>query len=395
MSNAGWLGLGKLGLPCAAALASCGHKVYGYDPVPGPAAPGVERVSLAEVVTATDGIVLVAVQTPHDPSYGGERPMPGEPRDFDYAALVQAVRGLAAEAKTQGRELTAVVISTVLPGTTRTRLLPLLRGSRVRLVYGPYFTATGSEEQDFADPEFQLLGADDEDAAAEVTALYRTVHGRPVRVVSIESAELAKVAYNVAVSMKIAYANMVAQMCDATGADADEVTGTLALATRRLLSPAYLTAGMGDGGSCHPRDLMAMSWLARKTGAADLPGFLARAREDQSAWLARLVKAQHDLTGHPVVVLGKAFKPGTAQVNGSAALLLAAHLKELGVSPTAWDPVTGDRAAKFRAPRVFVVATAHPQFTSLDIPPGSVVIDPHGFMPPRPGVTLITPGRKK
>ena len=195
--------------------------------------------------------------------------------------------------------------------------------------------------------------------------------------------------------MKIAYANMVAQMCDATGADADEVTGTLALATRRLLSPAYLTAGMGDGGSCHPRDLMAMSWLARKTGAADLPGFLARAREDQSAWLARLVKAQHDLTGHPVVVLGKAFKPGTAQVAGSAALLLAAHLKEAGVSAVAWDPVTGDRPPKFRAPRVFVVATAHPQFTSLDIPAGSVVIDPHGFMPSRPGVTLITPGRKK
>ncbi len=74
--NVGWLGLGKLGLPCAAALASRGHKVAGYDPVPGPHAAGVHRVSLAEVVTATDGIVLVAVQTPHDPAYGGDRPMP-------------------------------------------------------------------------------------------------------------------------------------------------------------------------------------------------------------------------------------------------------------------------------------------------------------------------------
>ncbi len=265
----------------------------------------------------------------------------------------------------------------------------------MRLVYGPYFTATGSEERDFTDPEFQLLGAGDEDAAAQVAALYRTVHDRPVRVVSIESAELAKVAYNVAVSMKIAYANMIGQVCEATGADADEVTGTLALATRRLLSPAYLTAGTGDGGACHPRDLMAMSWLARKAGAADLPGFLASAREEQSAWLARIVKAQHDLTGHPVVILGKAFKPGTAVTAGSAALLLAAHLKESGVSPVAWDPVTGDRPARFRVPRVFVIATAHPVFASTELPAGSVVIDPHGMMPSRPGITLITPGRKK
>lgn len=396
MSAVGWLGLGKLGLPCANALASCGHDVTGYDPFP-PEDPGlVKPGSLADVVAATDGLVLVCVQTPHHAAYGGEQPMPAEPKDFDYSALIQAVRDLAAEAKRQGRQITAVVISTVLPGTTRTRLAPLLRGSGVRLVYGPYFPAMGTEREDFLNPEFQLLGSDDDEALEQAAALYRTVHDRPLRTVSIESAELAKVAYNCFISMKIVYANMLAEICDATGADVDEVTGTLALATRRLLSPAYLTAGMGDGGYCHPRDNIAMSWLAGRIGlSADLMGFVSQAREDQSMRLADLVKAQADLTGLPVYLLGKSFKPGIAMTGGSPALLLGAHLRSLGVDYGSVDPYTDDAWPAFEVPRIYVIATAHPQWADLHLPAGSVVIDPHGMMPSRPGVTLITPGRKR
>ncbi len=396
MSTVGWLGLGKLGLPCAQALASCGHDVIGFDPYP-PADAGVVKLApLADVVAAADGLVLVCVQTPHQPAYGGEQPMPDEPRDFDYSALVQAVRDLAAEARRQERELTAVIISTVLPGTTRARLLPLLTGSRVRLVYGPYFPAMGTEREDFLDPEFQLVGADDRLAALDALVLYQTVHESPVRVVSIESAELAKVAYNCFISLKIVFANMLMEICEATGADVDEVTGTLALATRRLLSPAYLTAGMGDGGACHPRDNMAMSWLASRIGlSADLMGFVSKAREDQSSWLAWLVKDQYELTGLPVMLLGKAFKPGIGMTHGSAALLLRAQLRELGVESRAFDPHIDDLWPDAGVPRLFVVATAHPDFAAMDLPPGSVVIDPHGMMPSRPGVTLITPGRKR
>lgn len=396
MSAVGWLGLGKLGGKCADTLASCGHDVYGYDPRP-PADPGRVKLStLTEVVAATDSLVLVCVQTPHAPEFGGDRPAPGPARDFDYSALVSAVRDLAAEAKAQDKPVTAVIISTVLPGTTRTRLLPLLRGTPVKLVYGPYFPAMGTEREDFLDPEFQLLGADDGDAIVAAAHLYTSVHRAPVRIVSIESAELAKVAYNTFISMKIVYANWLGELCEATGADADEVTGTLALATRRILSPAYLRAGMGDGGACHPRDLLAMSWLSDRAGvSADVAGFLAAAREVQSRRLADLVKHQHELTGLPVTVLGRAFKPGIAMTDGSPALLLIQQLFD-DVSVTTWDPLTdGPAPWLLEEPRLFVVATAHQEILALKYPAGSVVIDPHGLVEPQPGVVLVTPGRHR
>ena len=394
--NVGWLGLGRLGGKCADTLAGCGHDVTGYDPKP-PADPGrVKLATLADVVAATDSLVLVCVQTPHAPAYGGEKPVTGPPRDFDYTALVQAVRDLAAQAVAQRKPVTAVIISTVLPGTTRTRLLPLLRGTPVKLVYGPYFPAMGTEAEDFLDPEFQLLGGGDMQALEEVSALYRTVHDAPLRMVSIESAELAKVAYNCFISLKIVYANMLAEVCDAAGADVDEVTGTLALATKRLLSPAYLRAGMGDGGACHPRDLLALAALSQRAGlSSDVAGFLAAAREAQSGRLAGLVKDQHELTGLHVVLLGKAFKPRIGMTDGSPALLLRAQLEELlGRDVVAWDPHVDFCGAEFKEPYLIVVTTAHPEFADLEIAPGSVVIDPHGMMPPKPGVTLITPGRK-
>lgn len=397
MSTVGWLGLGRLGGPCADTLAGCGHQVVGYDPRP-PADPGrVKPGTLADVVAATDGLVFVCVQTPHAPAFGGDRPVPGAPRDFDYSALTQAVRDLAAEAVRQRKPLVAVVISTVLPGTTRKRLMPLLRGTPVRLVYGPYFPAMGTEAADFLDPEFQLLGGDDQIALSAAANLYRTVHSAPLRMVSVESAELAKVAYNTFVSMKIVYANMIGELCDATGADADEVSGTLALATRRILSPAYMRAGMGDAGACHPRDLLALSWLSERAGlSADVAGFLADARESQSARLAELVKYQHELTGLPVRILGLAFKPGVAMTDGSAALLLMCQLGAAGVEVSPWDPLLEGKVPRWLGcPGLFVVATAHEQLLDLPFPAGSVVIDPHGLVKTRPGVVLITPGRRR
>lgn len=418
MSTVGWVGLGKLGLTCALALAKHGgHAVTGHDPSPRPqrildgteAPPeeaGIEELlngaadrlhlaaSPADVVAATDGIVMVSVQTPHDPRYGGETPMPGRPVDFEYGYLIQAVRDLARAAEAQGKDITLVAISTVLPGTTRAHLTPLC-GPRVRLVYGPYFIAMTTTVADFLRPEFVLLGSDDQAALDDVAALYATVHDRPVHAVSIESAELLKVAYNCFISTKIVYANMVMEICAKTGADCDQITDGLALATDRITSPAYMRGGMGDSGACHPRDNQAMSWFAERLDlSVDLMGFVSRAREAQSGWLADVVEHWHRMTGLSVTLLGKAYKPNVSLTQGSAGLLLAHQLAERGLHVAHYDPHIDGPAQVPPDPLVYVITTRHDAFLDYEFPPGSVVIDPHGYMPDQPGVTTIRVGRK-
>jgi UDPglucose 6-dehydrogenase len=417
----GWIGLGKLGLPCALALAKYGgNTVIGYDRSPRAAdiiagrvpppvwergmndllgcdSPFMLAETTAAVVEATDDLVLVSVQTPHDPEYGGDQPMPEHPKDFEYGFLVQAVRDLVAAARRQHKRITIVVVSTVLPGTTR-RLLAPLCGEDVDLVYGPYFIAMGTTIYDFLKPEFALLGSDSTAALDRVTALYRTVHDRPVHMISIESAELLKVAYNCFISTKIVYANMIMEICHKTGADCDEIVDGLALATDRVTSAAYLRGGMGDAGACHPRDNQAMSWLADRLDlSVDLMGFVSMAREAQSSWLAGLVQHWAHLTGLPVTLLGKAYKAGVGLTDGSAGLLLAAQLHAAGLTVRHWDPhVEGDRssAGALSGPRVFVIATRHDEFRSLTFESGSVVIDPFGYLADQPGVTFIRLGRK-
>lgn len=415
--NVSWCGLGKLGLTCALALEKHGgHQVIGYDPSPraaqilaGEAPPpeeaGIEALldgatlklaaSPAELVAATDGIVMVSVQTPHDPRYGGETLVTERPVDFEYAYLVQAVRDLATAADDQDKQITIVVISTVLPGTTRAHLAPPC-GPNVKLVYGPYFIAMTSTLSDFLNPEFVLLGSDHPEAIADVAALYRTVHDRPVHAVSIESAELTKVAYNCFISMKIVFANMVMEICQKTGADCDQVADGLALATDRITSPAYMRGGMGDSGACHPRDNQAMSWLAQRLDlSVDLMGYVSEAREQQSAWLADLVEHWHRMSGLPILLLGKAYKPNVSLTNGSAGLLLAEQLRGRGLDVEHHDPfVDGNITDESPRPAVYVMTTKHGCFIEYGIPPGSVVIDPHGYMPDQPGVTTIRVGRK-
>lgn len=403
-----------MGLPCALVLAHAGHEVTGYDVSDRPrkVLEGVEplpaendldvlaalahielRGSVEDVVLASE-VVFVAVQTPHAPAYGGEQPMPGVPADFEYGHLVAAVREVTKAAERTGHPVTVVVVSTVLPGTFNRYLRPLAN-RWAKLVYNPFFIAMGTTIADFRAPEFVLVGADDPRDIDPLPDVYRAVHDRTLFVVSIESAELAKVAYNTFISAKIVFGNTVMEVCHKTGADCDEVVEALSLATQRVTSSAYLRGGMGDGGACHPRDLMAMSWLADRLDlSTDLMGYLARAREAQTGWIADLVQGWADQTGLPVMLLGKAYKPESNLTYGSPALLLASILAGRGVEFSHKDPyVDGEFDRPDRA-FVHVITTRHDIFRRASFSPGSVVIDPFGYIPDRAGVTVVRVGRK-
>lgn len=416
MASVGWIGLGKLGAPCALALQHlAGHDVVGFDVdrarVERMLAEGgdhgeqgfaelIERGplklahSIPEVVAHAD-VVFVAVQTPHAPEYGGEKPMPAERRDFEYAFLIQAVRDVCRAAAEQAKPITLVVVSTALPGTCNKHLRGLLN-QYVTLAYGPLFIAMGTTIADFLEPEFVLLGADRPEHLGPVAAVYERLHDRPVFRASIESAELIKVAYNTVISTKVVIGNMLMEICEKTGADCDQVIDALSMATDRVISPTYLRGGMGDGGACHPRDLIAMSWLAERLDLSyDLLGQMALAREAQSAWLADLTVRWADQSGHPICILGKAYKPGSALTAGSPALLLADQLDKLGHAAIHKDVFVDGEFDLPDEPRVYVIGTKHPVHATCRFAPGSIVLDPHGYMPDQPGVTVIRIGRKR
>jgi UDPglucose 6-dehydrogenase len=179
------------------------------------------------------------------------------------------------------------------------------------------------------------------------------------------------------------------------GGDADEVTSALAAADQRLMSAKYLSAGMGDGGGCHPRDQIAMSWLANEADlSADIFGFLARARDAQTMRQAQLVASIAEEAGLPICVLGEAYKADVNLTIGSPSLLLIEFLKRFTeVEISTFDPWCSDSELP-ETPRVFFVGTKHAIFRTIKLPSGSVVIDPWGnAVPEQMGSRTLRPGR--
>lgn len=409
--NIGVVGLGKLGLPIALAIESRGHTVVGYDPAEAPremlrtrrmayreadAQPLLERTNLEilpldEVVRRSE-LIFVTIQTPHDPRFEGITRQPADTRDFDYRYLCQGLAELSAAIERLGEERILVVVSTVLPGTIRREVKPLL-GPHARLCYNPFFIAMGTAIHDFFDPEFVLFGVDDERSATVAEAFYRTIHSAPFRRTTLEEAEIIKVLYNTFVSTKIAFANTAMEICHhIPGADVDVVLGVLREANTRLVSGKYMTAGMGDGGACHPRDNIALSHLSERLGLSfDWFRSVMQQRERQTDWLADLIEQHRN--GRDILILGRSFKPESNIVTGSPALLLETILRERGLPVTVWDPHVDGGAPPTGRPFCYFIGTRHPELETWGFEPGSVVIDPWRFVVVPDGVELIPVGR--
>ena len=408
----GFVGLGKLGFPCAYAASRAGHDVMGYDlrpeamnndpkPFHETMEDGVSllndhldksrvRFGTLEEVTRHAEIIFVAVQTPHEEKFEGIHRLNEERKDFDYSHLESAIEELAEHIQD---DTIVVVISTVLPGTVRERIIPLCT-HHMKLCYNPYFIAMGTTIQNYLYPEFVLLGVHDDAAAQKVERFYATLHSAPVYRTTLANAELIKVAYNTFIGMKIVFANTMMELCHhLPDTDVDAVSTGLKMANKRLISGAYLQGGMGDGGGCHPRDNIALSWLAKKhTLSFDFFETLMRGRELQTEFLVDLMEG-YDL---PKGILGTAFKANCNIQTGSPAILLKNILQERGHKPFVYDPVVAQKDMDLSklAPHVFLVGVNHSQFRQLCLPPGSVVIDPWRMVESvNQGVTLVPVGR--
>lgn len=389
--NIGFIGLGKLGLPCALAINEKGHQVWGFDINPevkdileNKVIPyrekGADELlqnhsinygSVEDVVKNSD-IIFVPIQTPHEYIYEGCTRIPDKRDDFNYEALKNGIKTLSDAISNQDNSKIVIIISTVLPGTIEREIFPIIENNEKFLLgYNPYFIAMGTTIDDFLNPEFVLFGTNREEIVETVKEFYATIHDKPVYNTKIKNAELIKVSYNTFIGMKIVFSNTLMEMCHKVGANVDEVLGGLKLANNRIISTKYLSGGMGDGGGCHPRDNIAMSWLADKINLShNFFEDIMEARENQTEFLANLI-LEHE---GPYYILGKTFKEETNLILGSPAILLGNMLKEKNVEFVHYDPFVDSEKPNFEKGTYFI-ATRHSEFKDFDFPKGSTVID--------------------
>lgn len=410
--NIGFMGLGKLGLPCALAMEEKGHRVCGYDidegvktiletrklPYREEGAPerlvnhNIDFVDVMDVVKRSD-IIFVPIQTPHDPRYEGTTRLPEERVDFNYDWLKSGLETLSKAIDENGEDKIVVIISTVLPGTVRREIKPIL-SKHIKLCYNPFFIAMGTTIKDFTEPEFVLLGIDDKEALDTVKDFYATIHDRPVYECSIEEAEMIKVSYNTYITMKICLANVIMEAAHKLdNVNCDNVMKGMFLANERLISTKYLLGGMGDGGGCHPRDNIALSWMAKELDMShDWYENLMICREKQTEWLGDMLLAKAKETGMKPIILGKCFKKETNLIVGSPSILMKNMMEEQGVDVEMYDPWIDQEDAPINEAAVFFIGTNHDAFLEYSFPKGSVVIDPWRMMSKQDGVELISVG---
>ena len=320
----GFIGLGKLGMPCAEAIAKKGFDVTGHDIVPKSSDKITIKQTIKELVEDRD-IVFVATPTPHEDGYDGRTPTSHLPvKDFNYTEVKKV---LSACDKHMRHDQTLVLISTVLPGTTRREFAPLV--TNTKLMYNPYLIAMGTVADDMANPEMVMIGSEsgmeDDDCKARselLQSFYNQVCNNLPRVEfgSWEDVEGMKIFYNTFISTKVALVNMIQDVSNKLGnMNVDKVTGALSRSTMRIISDRYMKAGMGDGGACHPRDNIALRWLAKELDLGyDMFESIMTAREKQAENMAKAILEY----GKNIFFTSDSYKPGVNMPDGSSSLLL-------------------------------------------------------------------------
>ena len=398
------VGLGKLGASMAAAIASRGHHVIGVD-VNHRAVDALNAGQAPVQETGLDALVhenrarLRATLSHQEAIADSELtfvivPTPSDDRGafslqyvaYAFREIGKAIRAGAGTGAGKDRH-TVVLTSTVLPGATRHGLLPILerhsgrQGGDVSLCYSPEFIALGSVIRDFLNPDFLLIGELDAASGQHLEDCYREIMppATPVRRMTLENAELAKISVNAYVTTKITFANMLAEMCaKIPGGDVDVVSDALGLDSR--IGRKYLTGGLGFGGPCFPRDNVALSFIAGALGArSELPATVDRLNRSLAGRLLQQLQpnVSRDVT---VAVLGLAYKPFSHVIEESQAILLVKAFLDHGARVLAYDPLArqnadyelGGRALILDSARdclrdadVVLVATPDPEFKAL------------------------------
>lgn len=379
----GFIGLGKLGLPVAQAM-SKKYQVTGYDIRP-VHTNGIWITQDITTVIKDSDIIFIAVQTPHDVLYDGSRPSSHMVnKDFDYTYVISVLDKINPLLR---KDQIIVLISTVLPGTVR-RLLAH-RVTNGQLIYNPYLIAMGTVAEDMLNPEMIMIGNEsgqEDDSVNSLKSFYQPLMQNNPRIITgtWEEMECTKIFYNTFISAKLGLVNMIQDVSEKIGhINVDIVADALANSTKRIMSPSYMKPGMGDGGPCHPRDNIALRWLAENLDLGyDLFNAIMQAREIQAQNIAKEL-VRHRL---PVVILGKSFKQGVPYTDGSYSVLVGYYVEELGTT-VSFDEYVSTPAAYLLAHDI--------DYTSDKMAKGSVVVDPWRRFKAGSDITVISWGNTR
>jgi UDPglucose 6-dehydrogenase len=408
--NIGFIGLGKLGLDCAEVFAEK-HTVRGFDIYPRESNQ-VKVCDINETVNQSDWI-FIAVPTPHAEGYDGSVPSSHmKPRDFGHDAVLNAIDQINKHATSSKK---VVLISTVLPGTTRKHFITRL-DSQHQFLYNPYLIAMGSVKWDMVNPEMIMIGTEDGNwngLANELVEIYKSIMQNDPRyeVGTWDECEAIKIFYNTFISAKVGLANMIQDFAMKIGnINVDVVTDALAKSTMRIMGPKYMTAGMGDAGACHPRDNIALRWLTKEYDLGyDMFDTIMHAREIQAKNLAMFLVDLAQKQRLPVIIHGKAYKPDVPYCIGSYSTLIGYYVKEANVSLHYVDPLADDKMSVVDHVDVpAIILMAHNRSITygytgeekedafyFDIKPGSVIVDPWRAIKEVPGCEVIHYGNTR
>jgi UDPglucose 6-dehydrogenase len=351
MARVGIFGAGWVGLVTGVCFAELGHDVVIRDVAP----EKIDTLLRGEVPFHEDGVpellernrdrldytldaddvadcqfLFVCVDTP--PTYSG---------DADLSRVWTVVDELP---ELSGHPI--LVMKSTVPVGTGEKVRHGLDGrglSHVGYVSNPEFLAEGSAVRDFMQPDRIVVGGFDDDDADAVASLYDSLDGLIVRS-DVNSAEMIKLAANAFLMTRISFINEIANVCEATGADVVKVAEGVGLDHR--LGPHFLRAGIGYGGSCFPKDSLALKQLASNSGYHfQLLSAVIEVNELQKRRvIGKLKRHLGSLRGKKVALLGLAFKPNTDDMREAPSIVLASRLLAEGAEVRGWDPVADGRA---------------------------------------------------
>ncbi|MGH2755754.1 MAG: UDP-glucose dehydrogenase family protein [Actinomycetota bacterium] len=392
------IGAGHVGLVTCATLAAMGHEVTGNDLDPEKMAllesgkpwfyePGLEAMVTEQVAAGrlnftTDASVAV-------PGADVVFICVGTPARSNGEANLVAVEGAARDVARHASPGTVIVEKSTVPAGTSDRIKKVLERERpdiahdLHIVSNPEFLREGRAVEDSMEPERILIGGSSDHAFVAMRELYEPIlkNGGELIETDVATAELSKHACNAFLALKISYANALARICERAGADVEAVTNVMGSDSR--IGHAFLNAGLGYGGYCFPKDIVAFERLAESLGYEfPLLGEVARINAEAiDSMMEKIVEALWNMEGKRVALLGLSFKPGTDDTRFSPALALAEKIVASGAEVIGYDPAAAAAAKRdmpaleiatsayeaVRDAHCVVLCTEWPEFLGLDL----------------------------